>query len=242
MSGSPDVRVVEISSVVPNSWNPNEMKDSVFNELAHDVAEQGMDQPVIVIPDPDRTGGFIIVDGEHRWRAAKIAGKEEILVSVKEFDERAAKIATVRRNSLRGQLDPAKFTALVKSLEDKDSISELKKRMGISDIEFKKAYLGKTQDKAEQAKTLIANNDKGVAQTTFVANLSQLVREIVSEGKDLVPVGLACFAFKGKTIFMVSMDSSLKKAVQDFVGSVREDGLTQEQISKKLAEAFESIV
>lgn len=231
---------VPVSQVQPNDWNPNEMHPQLFNALSEDVKAEGMDQPVVV---REVDGKYVIVDGEHRYRAAMAAGAENILVSVKPWSEDEAKLHTIRRNALRGENNPAKFTKLVADLNNKGiSMEDIKKRMSIPDKEFARLYLGPTDAKTKTAGKLLENADKGQAQTFAVANLSQMIRDIVAQYGESIGQGFVAFSFKGKTHLMVSMDSTLQKAVTAFVQSATEDGLTQEQISAKLTQVFKSLV
>ena len=78
-----EIEEVDIDLVEPNDYNPNEMDPAKFALLTKDVEEQGMDQPVVCRPHPEKEGHWIIVDGEHRWRNARAAGTGKVLISKK---------------------------------------------------------------------------------------------------------------------------------------------------------------
>ena len=63
---------VPIDSIHPNSWNPNVMKGSVYEFLKRSIKDLGFVQPVLVTRDGT------IIDGEHRWKAAKEVGQKEL--------------------------------------------------------------------------------------------------------------------------------------------------------------------
>jgi ParB family chromosome partitioning protein len=231
-----NVMRVPIDSIEPNDWNPNQMPSHLFNELSHDIEEEGMDQPVVVI---ERDGKRIIVDGEHRYRASKAAGRTDILISVRDYSDDEAKIRTVRRNMIHGTTDPAKFTKLVMDLNNRGlPIDEIKRRMATPDKEFMKMYQGNTADKSKKAAEVIADAEKGVAQTFLVVNLSQMIRDIVAKFGETIQQGFIAFSYKGQTHMLISMDPKLHKAMVAFKSAAEEDKLTQEQISERLANAL----
>lgn len=227
---------VPIDKVKPNDYNPNAMPTHLFNELAHDIEEEGVDQPVVVI---EEDGEYVIVDGEHRWKGAKAAGREDILISIRPYTKDEAKIRTIRRNMIRGTTDPAKFTKLVQDLNNRGiPMDEIKRRMAVPDKDFIKMYQGNTADKSKKASEVIEAAEKGAAQTFLVANLSQMIRDIVAKFGETIQQGFLCFSYKGQTHLMISMDPKLHKAMVAFKSAAEEDKLTQEQISDRLADAL----
>ncbi|MES9937533.1 MAG: ParB/RepB/Spo0J family partition protein [Sedimenticola sp.] len=56
-----------------------------LRELAAAIAAQGVIQPIVIRPDPDGDGYFVVV-GERRWRGAQIAGLETMPVVIREIE------------------------------------------------------------------------------------------------------------------------------------------------------------
>jgi hypothetical protein len=73
------------------------------------------------------------VDGEHRWKAAKIAGKKRLGVIVVPFDEKRAKVRTLSMNNLRGQNIPIKLARLLVDLHKDYSSQEIRQMTGIGE-------------------------------------------------------------------------------------------------------------
>ena len=83
-------------------------------ELAASIAEHGLLQPIAVRPKP--SGGYLIVAGERRWRASRMAGLTEVPVIVKDVtDEQAMELALVE-NLQREDLDPVEEAAGIREL------------------------------------------------------------------------------------------------------------------------------
>lgn len=102
-----EARLLPIERVEPNPDQPrkrtNPEKDA---ELATDIGERGILQPIIVRPHPsEEPGQFQIIAGERRWRAAREAGLEEVPVIIKEVDDREAQLVSLVENLQRVDLE-----------------------------------------------------------------------------------------------------------------------------------------
>jgi ParB/RepB/Spo0J family partition protein len=93
-----DIRVVAcpLDRIVPNEYNPNTMTPDAFAELVAEVRHLGrLPKPVVVRPHCD---GWLIVDGEHGWRAAREAGLAKVPCEVVEADDFESMRQTFKRN------------------------------------------------------------------------------------------------------------------------------------------------
>ena len=128
-----DFRMVDIGLVGVNGYNPNDMEAEFFEALTEQVKSEGMNQPLLVRPNPEAPGRFLVVDGEHRYRGALIAGKHRIAVVVVPFDENKAKIRTLSMNNLRGQNIPIKLARLLVDLHKEYSAKDIRAMTGIGE-------------------------------------------------------------------------------------------------------------
>ena len=89
------VREIEIGRIRPNPEQPRvQFTEEAIDELADSIAERGVLQPILLRPHGD--GGFEIVAGERRWRAAQRARLHTIPAIVREIDDStAAEIALI---------------------------------------------------------------------------------------------------------------------------------------------------
>lgn len=77
---------LKISEIEPNRTQPRkDFNEEALAELADSIAQHGVLQPLLV--RPIATGGYQIVAGERRWRAARMAGVSEVPVVVRELTD-----------------------------------------------------------------------------------------------------------------------------------------------------------
>ena len=89
------IRYVSITLINPNPDQPREhFSEESLKELAESIKQQGIIQPILAESRVD--GSYLIIAGERRWRAAKLAGLEELPVIVRDFSpEQKLEIALV---------------------------------------------------------------------------------------------------------------------------------------------------
>jgi ParB family chromosome partitioning protein len=76
------VRTVPVDQIIPNPRQPRTSLDGEkLQELAASIAVHGLIQPLIVT---ETVEGFVLIAGERRWRASRLAGLEQVPVIVKE--------------------------------------------------------------------------------------------------------------------------------------------------------------
>lgn len=105
------VEYVGVDSVFPNAYNPNRQSEHEFELLLLSIKEDGFTQPIVVLPSGE------IVDGEHRWRAARKLGHEQIPVVVVDMTLTEMRLATIRHNVARGTHDLAREAGVLRDLQ-----------------------------------------------------------------------------------------------------------------------------
>jgi ParB family transcriptional regulator, chromosome partitioning protein len=99
-------RIVPIDMVRAGKMNPRKtFKDEDMVELADSIREKGLIQPILVRPDPTATGGFEIVAGERRWRAAQLAGLHNVPVIVRDLADQEVLELAIIENVQRADLN-----------------------------------------------------------------------------------------------------------------------------------------
>ena len=108
---------IRLSEIEPNRMQPRKNFDeAAISALAESIREHGVLQPLLVRPLP--AGGYQIVAGERRWRAARMLGLDEIPVVVRDLsDLEAAQIALIE-NLQRENLNPIEEAQGFRRLQD----------------------------------------------------------------------------------------------------------------------------
>ena len=96
---------VPVGSIRPNSRQPRRRLDGErIDELAESIRAQGLVQPVVVRASAE--GGYELIAGERRWRAARVAGLATVPALVRETDDRDSLLLALVENVAREDLSP----------------------------------------------------------------------------------------------------------------------------------------
>jgi len=101
---APGVNEVAVDSIVPNPMQPRQMLDQeALEELATSIREQGVVQPLVVT---EVEGGYQLLVGERRWRAARLAGLDVVPVVVRDVSPQQMLELALVENLQREDLNP----------------------------------------------------------------------------------------------------------------------------------------
>lgn len=115
--------MLRITDVEPNLSQPRKVFDEEsLNELAESIRRHGVLQPLAVRKLP--TGYYQIIAGERRWRAARIAGVEEIPAMVFEADDKRAMELALIENLQREDLNPVEEAEGYRTLIDQYALTQ----------------------------------------------------------------------------------------------------------------------
>ncbi len=152
-------RLVSIAQLHPSGHNPRKsFDDAGLGELADSIRNKGLLQPIIVRLDRTR-GGYEIVAGERRWRAAQKVGLHDVPVIVRELsDQEVAEFALIE-NVQRTDLNP---------IEEASGYSELIERFGYTQ---------------EEVAEVIGKSRSHLANTLRLLRLPVSVQALVRDGQ-----------------------------------------------------------
>lgn len=151
-----EIQELRISDIDPNGLQPRKVFDeNALSELAQSIKQYGVIQPITVKPVDDR---YMIVTGERRWRAARIAGLKTIPAIVKEFDTKEILEIALIENLQREDLNPIEEAMALKTL--------------IDDFEL-------TQ---EELAVRVGKSRSAIANTIRLLNLPQSVQDMTMNG------------------------------------------------------------
>ncbi len=149
---------IELKQIFPNPNQPRKAFDEgAMNDLAASIKEHGVIMPLVVNRCPD--GRYMIIAGERRYRAAKMAGLTAVPAVVKDYDERTIQEISLIENLQREDLNPIEAAYGMKRLMDEYNLTQ----------EVLAERLGKSRP--------------AIANTMRLLTLAQEVIDFVREGK-----------------------------------------------------------
>ena len=173
---------VNINEIEPNRNQPRkDFDEAALNDLADSIAQHGLIQPIVVRPTVD--GRYMIIAGERRWRACRIAGLNEVPVIIKATDDRTLMELALIENLQREDLNAVEEALGFKALIDDFSLTqdEVAKKMGksrsavtnslrllsLNNTELEALRIGSIS--AGHARALLSCEDEGVRQKMLLA-------------------------------------------------------------------------
>ena len=156
--GSSSINEIELSKIVVNPNQPrHEFDETALQELADSISEIGIIQPITLRKLSDDE--YQIIAGERRWRAARLAGLQEVPVIVIEADDRKAAELAMIENLQREDLNP---------IEEAEGYRVLMEQYGM------------TQDECAQR---VGKSRPTVANALRLLGLTEPVRTMVEDGR-----------------------------------------------------------
>jgi ParB family transcriptional regulator, chromosome partitioning protein len=127
----PELAQLPVDQIHPNPRQPRRrFEPDAASGLASSVRAQGLLQPVVV--RPRAAGGWELIAGERRWRAAKDAGLTDVPALVRAADDRDTLLLSLVENVAREQLSPVEEARAYAMLIDEFGLplAEVAERVG----------------------------------------------------------------------------------------------------------------
>jgi len=158
-----DLRMMKVTHLAPGKYQPRTQMDSEsLQELADSIRAQGLMQPILA---REVAGGYEIIAGERRWRAAQLAGLAEIPVLVREVADDAVAAMALIENIQREDLN---------AIDEAHGLQRLIQEFGM------------THDAVAQA---VGKSRAAVSNLLRLLNLSRPVQDMLTAG--LIEMGHA---------------------------------------------------
>ena len=111
-----------IDKIEPNPDQPrNQFDEDTLQELSDSIKQYGMLQPILVTPKDDF---YEIIAGERRWRAAKLAGLNEVPVMIRKYNENEVVEIALIENIQRDNLNPIEEAMAYKRLMEEFQLKQ----------------------------------------------------------------------------------------------------------------------
>lgn len=123
---------IDLVDIIPNPEQPRKMFDeAALAELSESIRQMGVIQPVTVRKNND--GKYIIISGERRWRASRMAGLERIPAYIREVDDDELHAMALVENIQREDLNSIEIALGMQRLVDECRMTQdrLAEKMGM---------------------------------------------------------------------------------------------------------------
>ena len=151
--------LLPVENILPNPSQPRQdLSDESLTELANSIREHGVLQPIIVSQEPE-SGQYILIAGERRLRAAKVAGLEAIPAIIRPASSQQRLELALIENIQRTDLSP---------LDTAEAYRQLSEEFGLSH---------------EEIAQRVGKNRATVTNTLRLLNLPDSVHIALAEGK-----------------------------------------------------------
>ncbi len=196
---SDSARTLRISELEPNRDQPRkEFDPAALAELADSIAAVGVIQPLIVRPIVG--GGYQIVAGERRWRAAQSAGLTEVPVVIRELSDKEVDEIALIENLQREDLNP---------VEEAEGYRHLMNEYGMTQEQVA-GRVGKSRPSVANAVRLLELPDSVLGMLTAGDLTVGHVRPLLGLHDEESMVKIACQAVK-KKLTVRDVEKQVKK-------------------------------
>lgn len=121
--GPETINTLPLRDIEPDKDQPRrEFDEDTLAQLAKSIEQHGILQPIAVRATP--SGGYKIIAGERRWRAARLAGLTEVPVVIRDVTDAEAMELALIENLQREDLDPVEEAFGYRQLMDKCELTQ----------------------------------------------------------------------------------------------------------------------
>lgn len=210
-------KTLRTSEIEPNRDQPRKnFSDEAIAALADSIREHGMLQPILVRPI---SGGYQIVAGERRWRAARMLGLDEVPVNIRELSDLETMQIAIIENLQRENLNP---------VEEASGYNELIEKYGM------------TQEKVAK---MVGRSRSAVANAVRLLSLPERVLKMLENGDITTGHARALLGFDNEEMLIATAlkaaDGSLTvRQVEKAAQKSSEDDATEVKSNKKIDNYF----
>ncbi len=163
------VKEIPIEQIKPNPYQPRKVfEEEALRDLSHSIMKHGLLQPIVVVEKAD---GYMLIAGERRLRASKLADLDSIKAVVADFEEENLRELALIENIQRENLNPIELAT---------SYKELIEQYGITQEEL--------SDIIHKSRTQITNTIRLLKLSAYTQKL--LTDAKISQGHARVLIGL----------------------------------------------------
>ncbi len=213
-SGSSEfVKEIELEEIIVNPFQPRKQFDpESIAELSESIKRHGLLQPVVVIRSNDK---FMLIAGERRLRATKLAGIEKIKAIVADIDKDRIRELALIENIQRENLNAIELAISLKELIEEHDLTHEE----LSDI-------------VKKSRSFITNTLRLLQLDDYVKN--RLMQNKITHGHAKVLVGLSADEQKKITDSIVGQKLSVRDT-EELVSKMKEPAKSSKKTTSSIA-------
>jgi len=177
---------IDIKAIVASPYQPRRRFDEeALQDLANSIANQGLLQPIIV--REKASGGFELIAGERRWRAAQLAGLSKIPAIVKTVTDAEASAFALIENMQREDLNAMEEAFALQRLQNEFELTQQQVADAVGKSRSAIANLLRLLQLSEAVRLMLERGDLEMGHARCLLPLDeaqqlQLAREVVAKG------------------------------------------------------------
>ncbi len=166
------LRSIAIDLLKRGQYQPRTRMDKgALEELSQSIRARGMVQPILVRPMGDTS--YEIIAGERRWRAAQLAGLDEVPVMIRDIPDEAALVTALIENIQREDLSPIEEAAGIKRLLDEFGLTHEQAASGVGRSRSAVTNLLRLLTLGPKARELLENGQLEMGHARALLTLSK---------------------------------------------------------------------
>ncbi len=159
-----------------------DMRPESLEELANSIRAQGVVQPIVVRPLSDETG-YEIIAGERRWRAAQLAGLEEIPAVIRDVPDEAAVAMSLIENIQRENLNPLEEARALERLTEEFGMTHQRAAEAVGRSRAAVTNLLRLLDLSDEVKLMVERRDLEMGHARALLGLPDPAAQLAAARK-----------------------------------------------------------
>ena len=234
-AGQDRLRQIPVDLLQRGRYQPRtDMRQDTLEDLANSIRAQGVVQPIVARPIGERDGAqrYEIVAGERRWRAAQLAGLEEIPAVVREVPDEAAIAMALIENIQRENLNPLEEARALDRLIREFDLTHAEAAEAVGRSRAAVSNLLRLQDLADKVKPMLESRELEMGHARALLGIADPVQQL-DAARQVVKKGLSVRETEGLVARMLDRPRAKKAPKADAAKSADVRRLETE-VSEKL--------
>ncbi len=228
-SGESDgsLKVLPVDLIQRGKYQPRkDIEPESLQELADSIKAQGVMQPIVVRSISDRK--YEIIAGERRWRAAQLAGLDEIPTLVREVSDEAAIAMALIENIQREDLNPIEEAMALQRLQQEFELTQQEVATAVGKSRSTVTNLLRLMTLQDDVQKLVEHGDLEMGHARALLGLegveqSQAARSVVSKGlsvRQTEALVRGMVGSRGKPEVTRQMDPNIRQLQDDLASRI----------------------